>query len=377
MKIFPSQREARCAICGVTSPLTSEFLGVCSACIKAKWDACLPHVKQAHKASRERFRLPAEVPRASSGASCELCVNKCQIPEGGMGYCGLRMNENGKLRHLGGTAERGILEWYYDPLPTNCVANEICPGCAGAGYPKYSHADHKPEYGYKNLAVFYGACTFNCLFCQNWHYRYLTSKLTPVYSAEELAAQVDSQTSCICYFGGDPTPQLPHAIRTSQIALEKHKDKILRICFESNGSMSPSLCRQIAELSLVSGGNIKFDLKCFDEHLNIALCGVTNSQTLRNFEYLAEFGKQRREPKFLTASTLLVPGYVDAIEVAQISKFIASLDPEIPYSLLAFYPQFCLTNLPVTPRKQAEECLQAAREAGLRNVWTGNIHLLG
>jgi pyruvate formate lyase activating enzyme len=376
MRIFTHPKPVECAVCGESSALISEFLGVCANCIKNKWEDSLPYLKRAHQISRERFNLPIEPPRASNGVSCELCVNKCTIPAGGMGYCGLRMNEAGKLKHIGGTAERGILEWYYDPLPTNCVANEICPGCAGTGYPKYSHADRKPEYGYKNLAVFYGACTFNCLFCQNWHYRYLTNKRAPCYSAEELASKVDPYTSCICYFGGDPTPQLPHAIQTSKIALERNRDKILRICFESNGTMSLALCKQIAELSLVSGGNIKFDLKSFEERLNIALCGVTNKQTLKNFEYLAEAGKQRREPKFLTASTLLIPGYIDASEVEKISKFIASLDPEIPYSLLAFYPQFFLSNLPTTPRKQAEECLQAARKAGLKEVWIGNIHLL-
>ncbi len=370
-------KTAKCAVCGNSSPQISGFLGVCASCIKAKWEESKLFVRKAHRLSREPFKLPADPPRATGGRTCGLCVNKCEIPEGEAGYCGLRINENGKLKHLAGTAEIGILEWYYDALPTNCVANEICPGCTGTGYPKYSYADHKPEYGYKNLAVFYGACSFNCLFCQNWHYRQLTGKRSPVYSAKELASKVDSRTSCICYFGGDPVPQLPHAIQTSKIALEEHKDRILRICFESNGSMSSSLCRQIAEVSLVSGGNIKFDLKAFDEHLNIALCGVTNKQTLENFACLAEVRKQRREPEFLTASTLLVPGYIEAEEVKQISKFIASLDQEIPYSLLAFYPQFYFTDLPTTSRKQAEECLNAARKAGLKNVRIGNIHLLG
>ncbi|MEM2924375.1 MAG: radical SAM protein [Methanocellales archaeon] len=374
MRIFTQLRPAKCALCGESSLFISEFLGVCGNCIKTKWDESLLYIKRAHKISRERFNLPLEPP--SNGVSCDFCVNKCKIPLGGVGYCGLRMNEGGRLKHIAGTPEIGILEWYYDPLPTNCVANEICPGCAGTGYPKYSYSQYKPEYGYKNLAVFYGACTFNCLFCQNWHYRYLTNKRAPSYSARELASKVDPFTSCICYFGGDPTPQLPHAIQTSKIALEENKNKILRICFESNGSMSRSLCKQIAELSLTSGGNIKFDLKSYDEHLNIALCGVTNKQTLENFQYLAEFGKQRREPRFLTASTLLIPGYIDASEVEQLAKFIASLDPEIPYSLLAFYPQFFFTNLPTTPRKQAEECLEVARKAGLKTVWIGNIHLL-
>jgi len=46
-----------------------------------------------------------------------------------------------------------------------------------------------PEYGFYNLAVFYGTCNFNCLFCQNWHFRENVKRLTPIISAEDLAAK--------------------------------------------------------------------------------------------------------------------------------------------------------------------------------------------
>jgi len=65
--------------------------------------------------------------------------------------------------------QEGKLSWYHDPLPTNCVADWVCSGGTGAGYPKYAHCPG-PELGYSNLAVFFHACTFNCLYCQNWHF---------------------------------------------------------------------------------------------------------------------------------------------------------------------------------------------------------------
>jgi len=88
-----------------------------------------------------------------------------------------------------------------------------------------------------------------------------------------------------------------------------------------------------------------------------------------------EFWDRRVEPPVLTATTLLVPHYVDAEEVERIAKFIADLNPEIPYSLLVFYPQFMMDDLPVTPRRQVEECYQAAKK-WLRRVNIGNLHLL-
>jgi len=353
--------------------LVSRALGVCGECIRKGEGS--GQVRRAHARSRERFGLPAEVPRDPDGARCGLCVNDCRIPPGGKGCCGLRTNRDGKLVHLAGTPERGIVEWYYDPLPTNCVGAWCCPGGTGAGYPEYSNARKGPEYGYKNLAVFYGSCSFDCLFCQNWHYRRQSRALGPVMSAEELADKVDDKTSCICYFGGDPAPQMAHAIRTSELALEMAGGKILRICFETNGSMSRPLLKKAAALSMETGGLIKFDLKAWDENLNMALTGVTNRQTLENFQWLAEYGRQRREPPFLIASTLLVPGYVDAVEVEKIARFIAGLDPSIPYSLLAFHPQYLMADMPATSRKQAEECLAVARKY-LENVRIGNVHLL-
>jgi len=41
-----------------------------------------------------------------------------------------------------------------------------------------------------------------------------------------------------------------------------------------------------------------------------------------------------------------VPGYVDAEEVGLIARFIAEVDPRIPYTLLAFAPHFYMQDLP-------------------------------
>jgi len=306
-----------------------------------------------------------------------MCSNNCKVPANGKGFCGLAFNIDNRLTRMGGTLEKGILQWYYDPLPTNCVAWWFCPGCTGAGYPKYSYK-RGAETGYANLAVFYGSCSLDCLFCQNWHYRNLSANLQPVVSAESLAAKADAHVSCICFFGGDPSVQMPHALQTSRLALEKAKSekRILRICWETNGYWKKELAIQAAELSYVSGGNVKFDLKTWDENLNKALCGVSNVPTLQNFQIIGRrFFKERSELPILTASTLMVPGYVDVEEIRTLASFIAEVDPRIPYTLLAFYPQYVLTDLPPTYRELAYKCREAAKEH-LENVRIGNVGLL-
>jgi pyruvate formate lyase activating enzyme len=167
-----------------------------------------------------------------------------------------------------------------------------------------------------------------------------------------------------------------HALAASRLARRQRGDGFLRICWETNGSMSRSALNQMAELSLESGGCIKFDLKAWDDRLHRALCGRSNRRTLRNFRYLSRLARRRPKPPFLIASTLLVPGYVDAAQVACIAKFLAELDPSIPYALLAFHPAFEMADLPTTSRRQAVDCLAAAQSAGLKRVRLGNLHLL-
>ncbi|MFI5339335.1 MAG: radical SAM protein [Candidatus Methylomirabilales bacterium] len=267
------------------------------------------------------------------------------------------------------------MSWYFEPLPTNCVADWVCPAGTGVGYPTWSRRPG-PEHGYTNLAVFYQACSFNCLGCQNWHYREAIDAEKDVRPAA-LAAQMDDRTACICYFGGDPSPQFPHSVATSVLARRRTPKRILRICWETNGTMHPRWLRRAMGIALASGGCIKFDLKAWGEDIHRALTGCSNRFTLGNFRLAAEMAITRPVPPALVASTLLVPGYVDAAEVGALARFIASVNPDIPYSLLAFSPQFYLHDLPATSEEHAEEALAAAKAAGLTRVRVGNTHLLG
>lgn len=362
-----------CNSCHKSAKTISNTIGFCAACIRAHFDSVWPQIKAVHDGSRKAYGLPENPPNAEDGVACGLCVHDCKIPENSVGFCGLRQVHNGRIS--GGRPHEGNLSYYYDPLPTNCVGDFVCPGSTGCGYPRYA-ATKGPEYGYKNLAVFYHACGFNCLYCQNYHFKTKTFHSQKI-TAKQLACAVNQKTSCICYFGGDPTPQILHAIKTSKIALKHAGHRILRICWETNGSMQTPFLTMMAGLSLRSGGCIKFDLKAWDEGIHLSLCGVTNQKTLDNFRKLAKWADQRPEPPLLIASTLLVPGYVDESEVEEIAGFISSLNPEIPYSLLAFYPQFYLNDLPTTSKFHAQRCKAVAEKAGLKNVRIGNVHLLG
>lgn len=366
-----------CALCGRSSPPVAAHLGVCGPCIRRRPNQALPRIQKAHHQARTFFRQPPEAIRRPGGRRCGLCVQECILSEGQVGYCGLRIVRQGRLVHLAGTATRGLLHWYRDPLPTNCVA---MPVCAGRG-----------QRGKHNLAVFYGSCALNCLFCQNWHFRNLLPRKEEIrdaldhgeqvppslqvrcLSAQGLAQLANPRTFCVCFFGGDPAVQMPHALATARLLAERG----VVVCWETAGTAHPRLMDKAVDVALRTGGTVKFDLKAYDETLHLALTGASNRYTLENFARAARRFRERPEPPLVVASTLLVPGYVDAEEVYRIARFIAQHDPRIPYVLLAFAPHFFMSDLPTTSIRHAEEALTAARDAGLQHVRIGNRHLLG
>lgn len=163
-----------------------------------------------------------------SKVKCVLCQRRCTIPDGSAGFCMTRENRKGTL---------------YSTIYGEVSSLSINP------------IEKKPVYhiypGSRWLSAGSVGCNFRCSGCQNWHFRNETNS-PEIRNAEELVSSIDERTSCICYFGGDPTPQLPFAIKASRLALERNVGRILRICWETNGTMNPRLLDQMLDLSLKS-----------------------------------------------------------------------------------------------------------------------------
>lgn len=338
-------------MCGIHP--AARYIGVCGPCIRSGEQT--QGLASLHAGIRRQHLLPPTPGRMPGGLQCRICANECSLGEGESGYCGVRTNRKGKIRPVvpPGSA---LAYSYLDPLPTNCCAAWFCPGSDEPGY---------------NLAVFLYGCNFNCLFCQNSSHKLVST--APELTGDELMAGLrENNVRCICFFGGSPEPQFPFAASIARRILREFGSS-KHVCWEWNGAGNPRLTEIAAEVSVKTGGIVKFDLKAFDPLLHLALCGTGNDRALENFSRLAEI---TRGTDTLTATTLLVPYYVDAGEVAAISRFIASIDDDIPYSLLVFHPDYYLADLPVTPRAQVEECVAAARQH-LNRVHVGNVHLLG
>jgi len=363
-----------CKICG-EEKIIADILGVCRDCIINNFSSARKYIKRAHAISREYYGLPPSPPKEGK-LVCNICANICRFErDNTISYCGLRWSKNGMIRQLS-DANHAVMYPYLDPHVTNCCASWFCPAGTGLGYPEYA-TRNGPEFGYYNLAVFFYGCNFNCLFCQNAEHKNVREG--KIYDLNEFVDIVISneKITCICYFGGSPEPHLPFTIRANKTILESlPKKRILRICYEWNGAGNSVLVLKAAEQIAVSGGIIKFDLKTpKNSPLSIALSGVPNGQTYKNFEKIYyKFWEETKIP-ILTATTLIVPGYITPDDVEEIAKFVAELNPDIPYSLLVFHPDWMMRDLPISPTKLVYECENVAKKY-LNRVHVGNKFLL-
>lgn len=359
---------------------------MCRRCILEKdWEIIEPYILSIHSQVRKLVDLPPKPPKAEDldvKLKCNFCINECLLSNGDISYCGLRnasKNKDATLPYP--SSSKGYIHGYIDPNPTNCCNAWFCPAGTTSGYPHYSNYEG-PEYGTYSYAAFLYGCSFDCLFCQNSSHKYISER--NLHTVESLADQIvkNKKITCLCYFGGTPEPQLPFTINLANKILEQIKkensERKFRICWEWNGSGRLDLAEKCMQIALTSGGNIKFDLKAFNEKMNLSLCGISNKRTLENFRYLADnyFGKRGETMPEISACTLMVPGYINYKEVELIAKFVSEINRSIPYSLLIFHAAYQMQDLPITPKDQVLKCLKVAQKY-LDNVNLGNKFLLG
>jgi pyruvate formate lyase activating enzyme len=77
---------------------------------------------------------------------------------------------------------------------------------------------------------------------------------------------------------------------------------------------------------------IIFSLKAITPEEHKSYTGVENRRILQNFIMLYQTGKK------LQAETVLIPGLIEANEVEKVAQFVASLSPDIPLRIDAYFP---------------------------------------
>ena len=136
--------------------------------------------------------------------------------------------------------------------------------------------------------------------------------------------------------------------------------QVTRMLKEDFSAYNMLLTNGVKLTDMTDVDEVMFSIKAMDEDIHKAYTGRSNGKVLENLKKIYETGKK------LQVETVLIPGLIDEYEVEKVAKFIADIDPEIPYRIDAYF------KVPDCPWEDAgnEEVERAAELARkhLKNV---------
>ena len=167
----------------------------------------------------------------------------------------------------------------------------------------------------------------------------------------------------VAFTYNDPVIFLEYAVDVAQACRERG----IKTVAVSAGYISPE--PRIEFFRYMDAANI--DLKGFSEGFYKNLCSGKLAPVLETLEYL-----KHETNVWFEITTLLIPGENDfAAEIEAESAWVMDrLGADVPLHFTAFHPDWKLTDRPPTPPQTLRMARRIAMNAGLRYVYTGNIH---
>ncbi|OXU14132.1 AmmeMemoRadiSam system radical SAM enzyme [Sedimentisphaera salicampi] len=282
--------------------------------------------------------------KQESTVKCELCSRECVIKPGGVGFCGVRQNQDGELKTL----------------------NYHCLCSANADKIEKKPLNHFLP-STSSFSICAPGCNFRCKFCQNWQISQInqqllerTSKVCPEDIAE---SAIKHNCKSISYTYTEPTIFYELAEDTALAAREKG----LKNVFVTNGYMKPQVWEKAS--GWLDAANI--DLKANTEDFYRDFCSATLAPVKESIKLALKLGI------WIELTTLLIPGLNDSDEeIHSIAEFIAGEVSEfVPLHLSAFYPCAEMKDTPAQTPERIQKACEIARDTGLKYVYPGNVML--
>ncbi len=209
-------------------------------------------------------------------------------------------------------------------------------------------------------------CNLACKFCQNWDIS-KSRDLDRLQDAAspELIAQAAVKLGCrsVAYTYNDPVIFAEYAMDIADAC---------RVQGVKNVAVTAGYIHAEARLEFyakMDAANV--DLKGFTEEFYFKVCGAHLAPVLETLVYLV------KETKVWTEiTTLLIPGKNDSDEEleAESQWIMQNLGPDVPLHFTAFHPDYKMTEIEATPPATLTRAREIALRAGLRYVYTGNVH---
>jgi len=274
---------------------------------------------------------------------CDLCSHRCEIIPSKFGICGVRQNREGKLvTHVYGD----VIAAHVDPIEKK---------------PLYHYLPGSTAFSVATIG-----CNFKCPFCQNWQISQQSKRKGDTSFSEAfmpgdvVRAAISHGCQSISYTYTEPTIFFEFAYDTAKLA----KKEGLGNSFVTNGYMTAEALETINPY--LDACNV--DLKSFSEKFYREMCKAHLEPVCASIRLMKDLGI------WVEVTTLIVPGQNDSDEeLTEIAQFIAEVDPDIPWHISRFHPDYQFTNAPATPLETLRKAYSIGKKAGLRYIYIGNV----
>jgi pyruvate formate lyase activating enzyme len=274
---------------------------------------------------------------------CDVCPRDCTLRDGQRGLCFVRERVGDELVLATYGRSSGFC---VDPIEKKPL-NHFYPGSSV-------------------LSFGTAGCNLSCKFCQNWDISKSREmdRIADQASPEAIArAALEAGARSVAFTYNDPTIFVEYAM---DVADACHEVGVKTV------SVTAGYMREEARRDLyakIDAANV--DLKAFTDDFYHRLTAAHLGPVLDTLRYL-----KHETSVWTEITTLLIPGHNDSdAEIGELSEWVArELGPDVPLHFTAFHPDYKMRDLAPTPPATLARARRIARSAGLRYVYTGNVH---
>lgn len=167
----------------------------------------------------------------------------------------------------------------------------------------------------------------------------------------------------IAFTGGDIACQANFYAEVTQKI--KNECNNIWVLLESNGyGLTPKNLDLFQKAGLDS---YWLDIKAYDEDIYKKLCGTSNKTVLNSPKEIL------KRDFVLEILTVYIPNLIEIDQFKKIAELIVELNENIPFHILAFFPQYKLKDYRTPNLSEILETYKAVKEIGLKKVRIGNI----
>lgn len=274
---------------------------------------------------------------------CRVCPRRCRLHDGQRGLCFVRAAEGGAVVLTTYGRSSGFC---VDPIEKKPL-NHFLPGTPV-------------------LSFGTAGCNLTCRFCQNWDISKAREldRLQDQASPERIAAAaVELGCRSVAFTYNDPVIFLEYATDVADAC----RARGIKAVAVTAGYMEPAARADF--FAHMDAANV--DLKAFTDGFYRSLCTAQLAPVLETLTYL-----RHETDVWVEITTLLIPGHNDSdAELTALADWVAEhLGPDVPLHFSAFHPDYRMRDVPATPAATLARARRIARAAGLRYVYTGNVH---